>query len=177
MHLSIQTGYVPGCIGRITELHAHYYHALVGFGLPFETRVAREFAAFCDRYDPLTDGLWLAMDTDTQEIHGSIAIDGIHAASQGAHLRWFLTADTVRGSGIGNQLLNQALNFCLTRAYPKVYLSTFEGLHAARHLYEKSGFELTHQAPGQQWGAKVNEQIFEWHPLDSKRQKLTDLKN
>lgn len=162
MHLSIQTGYTPGCIGRIAQLHAHYYHPRVGFGLPFESRVARELAAFCDRYDPTQDGLWLAVDSSTLKIQGSIAIDGAQAASEGAHLRWFITSDAVRGSGIGTLLLNQAMAFCLARAYAKVHLSTFEGLHAARHLYEKAGFQLVHQARGQQWGTEVNEQIFEW---------------
>jgi GNAT superfamily N-acetyltransferase len=167
MHLSIQTGYIPGCIGRIAQLHAHYYHPRVGFGLPFEGRVALELAAFCDRYDPTQDGLWLAVDPSTLEIHGSIAIDGAQASSQGAHLRWFITSDAVRGSGVGTRLLNQAMAFCLARPYAKVHLSTFEGLHAARHLYENVGFQLVHQAPGRQWGTEVNEQIFErTHQLD-----------
>jgi hypothetical protein len=45
-----------------------------------------------------------------------------------------------------------------------VYLWTFEGLDAARHLYEKSGFRLALQKRGAQWGAEVNEQRFEWRP-------------
>ena len=167
MTFQLHQGYLPTAIGRMVELHARYYSALVGFGLPFEAKVAQELAEFCQRYDAGRDGLWLLLQDG--RVEGSIAIDGSKAAGQGAHLRWFMTSDTVRGTGVGNQLLKQALSFCLSRAYPKVYLSTFEGLHAARHLYEKSGFELTYQAPGQQWGAKVNEQIFEWHPLASKR--------
>jgi GNAT superfamily N-acetyltransferase len=76
-------------------------------------------------------------------------------------LRWFITSDAIRGRGMGRQLLAQALAFCQQKAYPRVHLSTFEGLHAARHLYEKAGFQLMHQAPGQQWGVQVNEQVFE----------------
>ena len=162
MNLSITSGYTPGCIGRMVQLHAHYYHPLVGFGLPFESRVARELAAFCERFNPAQDGLWLVQDTATQEVHGSIAIDGADGFNRGAHLRWFITSDAIRGSGMGSQLLAQALAFCQQKAYPRVHLSTFEGLHAARHLYEKAGFQLKHQAPGQQWGVQVNEQIFEY---------------
>ena len=162
MQLSITSGYTPGCIGRIAQLHAHYYHALVGFGLPFESRVARELAAFCERFNPAQDGLWLVQDTATQEVHGSIAIDGADGFNRGAHLRWFITSEAIRGRGMGRQLLAQALAFCQQKAYPRVYLSTFEGLHAARHLYEKAGFQLMHQALGQQWGVQVNEQIFEY---------------
>ncbi len=164
MQLSITSGYTPGCIGRIIQLHAHYYYPLVGFGLPFESQVARELAAFCERYNPAQDGLWLARDAATQEVHGAIAIDGANSLTTGAHLRWFITSDAIRGSGMGRQLLAQALAFCQQKAYPRVHLSTFEGLHAARHLYEKAGFQLMHQALGQQWGTQVNEQIFEYTP-------------
>ena len=38
---------------------------------------------------------------------------------------------------------------------------TFEGLGAARHLYEKAGFRLVEEHKGTQWGSEVNEQRFE----------------
>lgn len=161
MLLSIQQGYIPGCIGRIAELHAHYYHPLVGFGLPFESRVARELAAFCDDFKPERDGLWLVVDAaDSNKVHGSIVIDGSHATETGAHLRWFITSDATRGTGIGGQLLQQAMDFCAAKGYNRVYLNTFAGLDAARHLYEKFGFALVHQQIGKQWGAEVTEQRF-----------------
>ena len=159
MALSIHSGYAPGCIGRIAELHARYYHPLVGFGLPFEAKVARELAAFCERMDSQRDGLWLALQHG--EVHGSIAIDGAHAAQDGAHLRWFITSDALRGSGIGKQLLSTAMDFCDAQGYGHSYLWTFDGLGAARHLYEKHGFQLVHQQAGTQWGAEVHEQRFE----------------
>jgi GNAT superfamily N-acetyltransferase len=67
----------------------------------------------------------------------------------------------LRGRGIGNQLIKEALDFCRSKEYKRVYLWTFEGLKAARHLYEKSGFELVEQHKGIQWGTEVNEQRFE----------------
>jgi GNAT superfamily N-acetyltransferase len=125
----------------------------------FESRVARELAAFCERYDEARDGLWLALVDG--RIEGAIAIDGQHADTEGAHLRWFITSDRLRGSGAGSRLLDRALTFCDERRYPKTTLWTFEGLQAARHLYEKHGFRLVHQQPGRQWGAEVLEQRFE----------------
>ena len=162
MSLVIQQGYIPGCIGRIAELHAHYYHPLVGFGLPFESRVARELAAFCDDFKVERDGLWLAVDAaDSNKVHGSIVIDGSHATETGAHLRWFITSNATRGSGIGGQLLQHAMDFCAAKGCKHVYLNTFAGLDAARHLYEKFGFVLVHQQTGKQWSAEVTEQRFE----------------
>jgi GNAT superfamily N-acetyltransferase len=156
----IHKGYLPGAIGRIVELHARYYSDLVGFGLPFESKVAREFSAFCEEYDSKRDGLWLVLQDG--RIEGSIAIDGSHAELDGAHLRWFITSDKLRGTGLGTALLTSAMEFCRSQHYQRVYLWTFDGLGAARHLYEKFGFRLVHQQRGRQWGAEVNEQKFEF---------------
>jgi hypothetical protein len=53
------------------------------------------------------------------------------------------------------------MEFCRLRHYGRVYLWTFEGLGAARHLYEKFGFLLAFQQRGTQWGTEVTEQRFE----------------
>jgi GNAT superfamily N-acetyltransferase len=151
-------GYRPGCIGRIAEMHATYYARTIGFGVAFEAKVATELSQFCLRYAEGRDGLWLATDGDA--IHGSIAIDGSQCEEPGAHLRWFITSDESRGKGMGSLLLTTALAFCQSRSYRKVYLWTFDELHAARHLYEKHGFRLARTQRGSQWGKEVNEQLF-----------------
>jgi GNAT superfamily N-acetyltransferase len=156
--VKIARGYIPGCIGRIAELHGTYYHDHWGFGLFFEAKVATELAAFLGRYDERRDGIWTALLEGRFE--GSIAIDGIHASSEGAHLRWFIISWKLRGQGVGNSLMQKAIDFCKTRNYCRVYLWTFDGLQAARHLYEKFGFQLAKQFEGTQWGAKVTEQKF-----------------
>jgi len=156
--MNLHLGYLPGCIGRIAEMHATYYARAAGFGAPFEAKVATELSEFCLRYAEGRDGLWLAMDGN--EIHGSVAIDGSRAQKSGAHLRWFIASDESRGRGVGSQLLGAALAFCRAQAYRKAYLWTFDGLHAARHLYEKHGFKLSRTQRGFQWGKEVNEQLF-----------------
>jgi GNAT superfamily N-acetyltransferase len=159
LNISIHKGYLSGCIGRIIELHADYYALQSGFGVYFESRVARELAAFCERYEETRDGLWLALADD--QVEGAIAIDGLHGQGEGAHLRWFIASEQLRGSGIGSRLLASALTFCDERRYPKTSLWTFAGLQAARHLYEKHDFRLVHEQPGKQWGNEVMEQRFE----------------
>ena len=77
----IQRGYQPGVIGRITQLHACYYHAEWHFGLYFEAKVATELSAFLTRYDPEHDGIWLAATQGG--IEGSIVIDGSHGKDRG----------------------------------------------------------------------------------------------
>ncbi len=155
---TILSGYTPGCIGRIAELHGTYYHAHWNFGLYFEAKVATELAAFLQRYDEARDGLWTAV-VDGQ-IEGVVVIDGIQAATKGAHLRWFIVSAALRGQGAGRQLLDVAIAYCRQKLYDRVFLWTFEGLDAARHLYESRGFKLVRQQDGVQWGTAVKEQLF-----------------
>lgn len=156
--MNIHFGYLPGCIGRVAQMHADYYSAATGFGVEFEAKVATELAKFCRGYREGRDGLWLAVDG--KSVEGSIVIDGSHHAEQGAHLRWFIASDQARGSGIGTLLLRSALAFCAERSYRRVFLWTFDELAAARHLYEKHGFRLARTQRGTQWGREVNEQLF-----------------
>jgi GNAT superfamily N-acetyltransferase len=156
--VEIRRNYIPGCIGRVAELHGTYYHDHWGFGLFFEAKVATEFSTFLGRYDHKRDAFWTALFED--RIEGSITIDGIHAASLGAHLRWFIISSKLRGQGVGHALMEKAVTFCKRNNYHSVYLWTFEGLDAARHLYEKFGFQLVEQQEGTQWGLPVNEQKF-----------------
>lgn len=155
----IVRGYTPGAIGRIAELHGTYYHSHWNFGLFFEAKVATELSEFLGRYDEKRDGFWTVSLED--RVEGAIAIDGIHADDLGAHLRWFIISDALRGKGFGNRLIRLAIEFCRHTGYERVYLSTFEGLEASRHLYEKTGFTIVDQHKGTQWGTEVNEQRLE----------------
>lgn len=151
-------GYVPGAIGRVAELHAAYYSKAWDFGLYFEAKVATELSEFLRRFDPGRDGFWTANRGGCVE--GSIAIDGTRGDTEGAHLRWFILSDALRGQGLGNRLMREAVSFCREREYSRVFLWTFQGLDPARHLYEKFGFRLAQEIEGEQWGKRVLEQRY-----------------
>lgn len=161
--VTIIKGYVPGAIGRIAELHGTYYAKHWGFGLFFEAKVATELSAFLKAHDADRDALWVA--TIDGRVEGGIVIDGTHAADNGAHLRWFILSAALRGKGVGRQLITRAVDFCVEKGYRRIVLWTFEGLDAARHLYESVGFSLACQQEGAQWGTPVNEQMFECKPF------------
>ena len=107
---------------------------------------------------PQRDGFWTARLGD--RVEGSVALDGTKADTDGAHLRWFILSDALRGQGAGHRLMEEALAFCRRQHYRHVYLWTFKGLDAARHLYEKHGFRLEVEAEASQWGTTVVEQRF-----------------
>jgi GNAT superfamily N-acetyltransferase len=153
------SGYAPGVIGRITELHATYYHEHWGFDVSFETQVARESAEFISRFQKNTDGLWVA--STAGRFAGAVAVDGRKARQEGARLRWFIVAPEYQERGIGTLLLKEAVAFCRRAGHRRLYLWTFEGLDAARALYEREGFQLCKERDVRQWGRQLKEQRFE----------------
>ena len=156
--VEIVSGYQPGLIARITEMHALYYARESGFGRHFEAVVASGLAEFSHRLGRPRNGIWTARHGGT--IVGSIAIDGEDLGGSVAHLRWFIVDDSVRGGGAGKRLLDAALAFVDRKGFAETHLWTFSGLHAARHLYETRGFVLMEERTGAQWGTKVLEQRF-----------------
>jgi len=152
----ILEGYQPGCIGDVTSLHSRFYAQHAGFGVFFERKVATELSEFAESLPDPHKALWLYVE------HGrslaSLAIDG-DSTTRVAHLRWFIVDDSLRGSGIGRQLIARAMAF-VDEHFDETYLWTFKGLHAARHLYDSVGFALTDEAAGHQWGTTVVEQRF-----------------
>ncbi|WP_228743205.1 GNAT family N-acetyltransferase, partial [Klebsiella quasipneumoniae] len=156
--ISLVTGYQPGAIGRIAQMHGEYYARHHDFGAFFEGKVASGVAEFATRLSSPVNQIWLAMREG--KIVGSVAIDGEDLGQQQAHLRWFILDDSCRGAGIGRRLLSEAMAFCDSRQFSSVQLWTFKGLDAARKLYESFGFTLTREWQGDQWGKMMTEQQF-----------------
>ena len=155
------TGYIPGALGRITELHGTYYHKYWNLGLYFEAKVAAELAEFLSRFDPARDGAWFARAGE--DIVGAIFVDGSAAHTEGARLRWFIIDPAYQGRGMGHRLMEEAMTFCKQHQFTRVYLTTFAGLAAARHLYEQHGFRLRREEDGSHLTgtSALVEQVFE----------------
>jgi len=153
-------GYHPGVVGRITELHATYYHEYWGFDVSFETQVGRELSEFVGRFQDGRDFFRVA--TVDGRFAGSIAIDGLCEPEKGVRLRWFIVHPRYHGRGIGALLLQEAVHFCRVSGCKRIYLWTFHGLDSARRLYERAGFHLSEERTAMQWGRKeIKEQMFE----------------
>ncbi|MCB1475606.1 MAG: MarR family transcriptional regulator [Rhodobiaceae bacterium] len=155
---AVREGYVPGLTARIIEMHGNYYSIAHGFDHVFEARVAEGLGGFLPRLSSARNGIWHA--SLNGRIVGSVAIDG-EDLDDAAHLRWFITDDLARGTGVGRKLLSEALLFCDRSGFARTRLWTFRGLDAARHLYEANGFTLIDEFEGRQWGRPMREQIFE----------------
>lgn len=152
-------GYKPGALADVVRLHMAYYHNNWGFGLPFETKVAGELSEFMSRFKSGTD-LFVTAYSSTGECVGSIRLDCLDAEEQGAHIRWFIVDQKFAGHGIGRKLMTIVIEHCDCKGLPRSYLTTFDGLHAARKLYESFGFKLTNEQRIDQWSGGVKEQLF-----------------
>lgn len=156
--VAIDAGYRSGLIASIVEMHMRYYAREHGLSQRFESLVAGGLADFCGRLDTPCNAIWTARKDG--RIVGSLAIDGEDMGAGIAHLRWFIVGDDLRGSGAGKRLLDTALAFVDAHGFGETHLSTFAGLHAARHLYESRGFALVEEHRGAQWGKELMEQSF-----------------
>jgi len=152
------SGYQPGGLATLCALQSEYYAREWGFDHRYEAVVSGGMSEFLGRYDPDQDFVQLVLQNGA--VKGGIVIDSMDG--QITQLHWFILHTDLRGSGMGSRLVSNAMTFVQDQGYPKVSLSTFQGLDAARNLYEKSGFVLTEEKEAATWGRSVIEQRFEW---------------
>ncbi len=62
-----------------------------------------------------------------------------------AHLLKILTVPSLRGLGLGKNLLNESIKQLKDRGIREFFLEVEEGNLAAIHVYEESGFKIIHR--------------------------------
>lgn len=153
------SGFEPGAVDQVIDLHMDYYTPHWGFGPAFRTYLTDGLGVFTSRLNPDRDLFLLAKLHG--EIVGSVCIDG--TTSPDAQLRWFILDQAVHGKGIGNGLLAGAMDFVKRAGHKHVYLYTFQGLDAACRLYERHGFHLTETLPADNtYGTPVTGLRYDW---------------
>lgn len=113
---------------------------------------------FLGRYDPSRDLVLWAGEAD--RILGSITMDGSDPKLSGgwAHLRWFILDESLAGQWLGWKMMDRVVSFARDAGYHSIYLTTFDGLHAAMSLYKRAGFRIVDEREGETWGRRVLEQ-------------------
>jgi GNAT superfamily N-acetyltransferase len=156
MSLSIRTNLKPGDIGTIVHLHGTIYAQEYGFDPTVEAYIAGPLSEFVLSASH-RGRLWIAERDD--QIIGCIGI--VAASNVTAQLRWFLIVPSARGTGLGKQLLNEAITYCKESGYRNIILWTISALKAAAHLYQLAGFRKVEEKPGRRWGVDVVEEKYE----------------
>ena len=142
----------PGDLGWLVERHGAVYAREYGWDQSFERLVASIVADF----NPETDRAWIAEIEATRV--GAVLC--VHHDETTAKLRTLLVEPSARGRGVGKALVDKVILHARQRGYTTLTLWTNDVLHAARHVYEKAGFTLQHEAPNRAFGHDLVEQTW-----------------
>jgi GNAT superfamily N-acetyltransferase len=154
--ITIRHEFRPGDSGRLIELHGLLYSQEYGFDHTFEAYVAKPLSEFILSKSP-RGKIWL-VDLDGV-LMGSVAI--VEHSQTEAQLRWFLLHPALRGRGLGNRLVEEAVAFCRECGYERVFLWTVSSLSAAAQIYQKADFHLTEEHTHTIWGCLLTEQRYD----------------
>jgi GNAT superfamily N-acetyltransferase len=161
--IAIRTELRPGDIGYVTYLHGALYSREYGYGLQFESYVAKGLCEFYETYNPERNRIWAcehkrSSPADNDRMIGFLLLMDRGAAAQ---LRYFLIEPEYRGIGLGAKLLNMYMEFLKQCGYKSSYLWTTHELDTAAFLYKRLGFHLTEEKASTSFGKRLIEQRYE----------------
>ncbi len=150
----------PGDMGWVVEAHGEIYCRDYGWNPRFEALVARITAEFIDHLQPERERCWIA---EIPTPHGPRRVGSIFLVRKSAavaKLRLLLVLPEARGLGLGRRLVDECIAFARAARYRQIVLWTNSILHAARHIYEKAGFELIKEETGNDYGPEMTFQTW-----------------
>ncbi len=154
--ISIRHELHPGDVGYITYLHGTIYAEEQGFDNTFDAYVAIPLSEF-SKSRSHRERIWIVEKEG--KIVGSEAI--VKFSESEAQLRWLLLDRSIRGIGLGRQLVDEALKFSLDAGYSYVFLWTVKALVVATKLYESFGFRKAQEETHEIWGGIITEVRYE----------------
>ncbi len=84
-------------------------------------------------------GYYVLVD-DNDTVLGGIGLDDFSQFKDCAELQKLYLSDSVKGNGLGYELINYVEKKMIEKGYKYSYLETHDNLKAAIHIYEKSGY-------------------------------------
>ncbi len=138
MSLSIIEAKTPDQLDLVRQLFREY-EAFLQIDLSFQDFEA-ELRALPGKYAPPAGALLLAIDEDTGDAAGCVAMRPMDKPGMVEMKRLFVR-DAYRGRGVGKRLVETILLLARQAAYHTMRLDTLNRLQSAIHLYQKQGFQ------------------------------------
>ncbi|PNH38272.1 hypothetical protein VD0004_g8540 [Verticillium dahliae] len=166
-------GYRPGFLARCLDMHMTYYPAITGWGLAFETALARDFGDILARLaSSPTSQVWAALGPD-DGILGTVLLDardadadaGVAGAAprrRSAQLKGFIIDPAARGLGVGRKMLDAVMAHVRAAGVEEVMLHTMGSLGAAVHLYRGAGFVVESMYEQVLWEVSLPQMSLVW---------------
>jgi DNA-binding MarR family transcriptional regulator/N-acetylglutamate synthase-like GNAT family acetyltransferase len=156
------SGYVlrppqSGDLGWIVHRQGVLYWKEWGYDERFEAMVAEIVAKFVEHFDAKRERCWIA-ERD-EEIVGSVFL--VKESEKTAKLRLLYVEPSARGLGIGGRLVAECVRFARQAGYEKIVLWTQSELDAARHVYEKAGFQVVEKKDHHSFGKDLTAEVWE----------------
>jgi DNA-binding MarR family transcriptional regulator/GNAT superfamily N-acetyltransferase len=160
-HSVILRGLRPGDLGLVTARQAIVYANEYGWDQSYEVLVSRILADFSERFDESREAAWIAEAGD--RMVGSIFLMAGEEREVGK-LRLLYVEPDARGLGVGKMLVAACIERARAVGYRRLELWTNSVLDAARHIYERAGFQLVreeahhsfgHDLVGQTWSLEL----------------------
>lgn len=152
----------PGDVGWVLERHGALYAEEEGYDQGFEAVVVRILAEFLERGDPRERG-WIAVRGcgASEERLGCIFVMAEPEVQATCRLRLVLVDPQARGTGLGQRMLDDALEWARAQGYARIVLWTHESHQAAGRLYARNGFVLRSSQPTRAFGQNVIDQTWD----------------
>ncbi len=130
----------PGDLGWVIQQHGEIYAREYGWNQSFEGLVAAVIANYQRDLHPDWERAWIA------EVNGQRAgsVFVVRKSKTIAQLRLLILTPQARGLGLGGRLTDEAIAFARAKGYKKLVLWTNQCLTAARAIYTRRGFAITH---------------------------------
>jgi GNAT superfamily N-acetyltransferase len=142
---------LPGDLGWVVMAHGEQYAAEFGWDASFEALVARIVADYASDHQPGREAAWIAEHAGRRV--GCVFC--VRKDDETAQLRILLVTPEGRGSGLGQRLVDRAIEFARAAGYRRMVLWTNDPLAAARRIYLDRGFRLVDEERHHSFGVDL----------------------
>lgn len=147
----------PGDLGWVVHRQALLYAEEYGWDNTYEALAAEIVAQFIRNFDLKRERCWIVERNGRRA--GAVFV--AKATEEVSKLRLLHVEAEARGMGIGKRLVEECVRFARQAGYRKMTLWTQSMLHAARHIYKETGFQIVRKERHHSFGKDLVAETWE----------------